>query len=123
MNKETDSKTEITETVAMLSALAQETRLSLFRLLIRKGPNGLNAGEIARHLNVPNSTLSYHLSELTQAGLILSHKEQRAVIYSANMDGVDWLLRFLVEDCCQGDTDYCFSFMPDKTTNDDKGQC
>lgn len=98
-------------TVQMLSALAQETRLTLFRLLVRQGPDGINAGDIARNLGVPNSTLSYHLAELEQAGLITSQKQQRQIIYAAHIENLDHFLSFLVEDCCQVSGDNCFSFL------------
>jgi len=105
---------QIKNTVMMLAALAQETRLSLFRLLVRRGPDGLMAGDIARSLNVPNSTLSYHLSELERAGLLISTKKQRHIIYAANMTQVDGFLSFLIEDCCRGSGDLCFTSL-DKT--------
>jgi len=98
-------------TVKMLSALAQETRLALFRLLVRQGPDGINAGDIARQLGVPNSTLSYHLAELEQAGLITSLKKQRQIIYTAHIENLDRFLSFLVEDCCKVSGDSCFSFL------------
>ncbi len=107
MIESTNSKTA----VVMLAALAQETRLALFRLLIRQGPVGLKAGDIACSLHVPNSTLSYHLTELERAGLIRSTKNRRQVIYAANLDRLDSFLSFLVEDCCQVSGSSCFSFI------------
>jgi len=107
MEKVTTLKT----TVIMLAALAQETRLALFRLLIRHGPDGLKAGEIARALHVPNSTLSYHLTELERAGLIISTKKQRHIIYKTNLEQLDSFLSFLVEDCCHVSGDACFPFL------------
>ena len=98
----------------MLAALAQETRLALFRLLVQQGASGLIAGDIARTLDVPNSTLSYHLTELERSGLITSQKKQRKIIYVANLDQLDGFLSFLVADCCQASNDSCFSIL-DKT--------
>ena len=106
MTKETTIKT----TVAMLSALAQETRLTLFRLLVKQGPDGMKAGDIARHLDIPNSTLSYHLAELERSGLITSTKQQRQIIYAPDLKQLEGFLSFLIEDCCQGSGDPCFSF-------------
>lgn len=83
--------------VKMLSALAQETRVDVFRLLIQEGPEGLPAGVIAEILQVPGATLSFHLSQLTGAGLIKSSKEGRVIRYSAKYKIAKELLRFLTE--------------------------
>jgi len=100
---------DIKETTSLLGALAQETRLSLFRLLIKQGEKGLCAGDIAKHLSVPPSTLSYHLNELEQADLIRSHKIQRRIFYRANFHKLEEFLAFLVEDCCQATGDICLT--------------
>ncbi|SDG05000.1 MULTISPECIES: ArsR/SmtB family transcription factor [Thalassobaculum] len=84
--------------VAALSALAQETRLGIFRLLVRAGPAGLSAGVIARELGVVASTLSHHLGLLEQAELVRSARRGRHVIYSCDLDGVRSLVRVLGED-------------------------
>lgn len=97
--------------VAMLAALAQETRLALFRLLIKKGPDGMMAGEIAQALGVPNSTLSYHLTTLEKAGLICATKQQRSIYYATNQPHISGFFAYLIEDCCQGAEDTCFTFM------------
>lgn len=83
-------------------ALAQETRLTVFRLLVRAGDDGLTAGEIAAQLGVPPSTMSHHLSWLERAGLARSRRAHRQIFYSPNVEGVLSLLSFLMEDCCQG---------------------
>lgn len=93
---------KITMALPALSALAQETRLAAFRLLVRRGPEGMAAGAIARRLNVAPSTLSAHLAQLERARLITSRREQRQIIYSADYAGTRRLLDFLMEDCCAG---------------------
>ena len=90
-----------------LGALAQETRLDAFRLLVRRGNEGMAAGEIARALNVPHNTMSAHLAVLSNAGLVVSRREGRSVIYGIDFEGVPALLSFLVEDCCQGRPEVC----------------
>ena len=90
-----------------LAALAQDTRLKVFRLLVQTGPDGLAAGEIARALDVPPATLSFHLSHLETAGLIASERQQRRIIYTADFAGMRALLQFLTEDCCQGRPELC----------------
>lgn len=90
-----------------LSALGQETRLEVFRLLVRAGGDGLAAGEIGGHLNVPPNTLSSHLAILHRAGLVSSRREGRVVRYFADMEGMRALLDFLLQDCCGGQPDLC----------------
>jgi len=98
---------EITAAIEALGALAQESRLKVFRLLVRQGPAGMAAGDIARALAVPNNTMSSHLATLSRAGLIGSRKESRSVIYAVDLDGTRALLSFLLEDCCRGKPDLC----------------
>ena len=88
--------------VCLLYALAQETRLSIFRLLVAEGDEGLPVGAIAEQLQVAASTLSFHLKELTHAGLIEARQDGRFIYYSANYPAMDDLLQFLTEDCCGG---------------------
>ncbi|OAI17666.1 transcriptional regulator [Methylomonas koyamae] len=88
--------------VTALAALAQETRLSLFRALVQAGPAGLAAGKISEMLGIAPSSLSFHLKELVHAGLIESRNESRFVIYSANFAAMNQLLAFLSENCCGG---------------------
>ena len=90
-----------------MGALAQETRLETFRLLVRTGAGGMAAGEIARTLDIPHNTLSSHLAILVNAGLVGSRRDGRSIIYSVNFDGTRDLLSFLMEDCCQGHPDVC----------------
>jgi ArsR family transcriptional regulator len=86
--------------IAALSALAQETRLELFRLLVTLGPNGLPAGVIAERLGVQPSSLSFHLAQLTHAGLITQRRRSRQLIYSAEYSAMNELLAYLTENCC-----------------------
>ena len=93
--------------IEALSALAHETRLAVFRLLIRQGPDGLPAGSIAERLDVQPSTLSSHLGILTRAGLLRARRQQRQIIYKADIEGTRSLLQFLTEDCCNGHPEIC----------------
>ncbi|WP_171005275.1 metalloregulator ArsR/SmtB family transcription factor [Sphingopyxis sp. 2PD] len=88
--------------VRALGALAQEHRLALFRLLVQAGPEGLAAGAIAEALGVPASSLSFHLAQLTNAGLIAQRRDGRSLIYSADYGAMTALLGFLMENCCSG---------------------
>jgi ArsR family transcriptional regulator, arsenate/arsenite/antimonite-responsive transcriptional repressor len=97
---------EMLKAVDALGALAQESRLKVFRLLVRQGP-GMAAGAIARTLRVPNNTMSAHLATLSRAGLVVSRKESRSVIYAVDLAGTRALLSFLLEDCCRGRPDLC----------------
>ena len=93
--------------VAALSALAQETRLSIFRLLVQTGKEGLPAGVLGEQLGIPAATLSFHLKELTHAKLIKFRSEGRYVIYSASFTEMDKLIAYLTENCCAGDAAQC----------------
>jgi ArsR family transcriptional regulator len=98
---------ETKSAVSSLSALAHEGRLSIFRLLIQAGADGLAAGEIARRLDVLPNTLSASLTILSHAGLITSRRDGRSIIYSSNYDAMRVLLAFLMEDCCGGSPEIC----------------
>jgi ArsR family transcriptional regulator, arsenate/arsenite/antimonite-responsive transcriptional repressor len=98
---------ESTQALKRLSALAQEGRLAIFRLLIKAGPEGLPAGEIARVLEVPPNTLSAQLTLLANAGLVLSRRDGRSIIYTAGYEAMSDLLLYLMEDCCQGRPEIC----------------
>jgi DNA-binding transcriptional ArsR family regulator len=88
--------------ITALAALAQESRLATFRLLVQAGPEGLAASRIAETLGLPASSLSFHLKELTHADLITPRQEGRFVIYAARFDTMNALVGFLTENCCGG---------------------
>ena len=93
---------ESSSAVAALSALAQENRLDVFRLLVQTGPDGMAAGDVADRLGIAPATLSFHLAQLRQAGLLTMRRDGRSLIYSANYDGMNGLMAFLTENCCRG---------------------
>ena len=93
---------ETNDAIEALSALAQETRLKVYRLLIEAGPEGLPAGRIGQELELPPATLSFHLAHLSRAGLTRSRQEGRFVIYSADFDTMNALVGYLTENCCGG---------------------
>jgi DNA-binding transcriptional ArsR family regulator len=88
--------------VRALAALAQETRLAIYRLLVQQGPLGMSVGTIAARLELPNATLSFHLKELANAELIVALQEGRFIYYSANYPAMNGLIDFLTENCCNG---------------------
>ena len=88
-------------------ALAQETRLDIFRRLIRAVPDPMPAGELAKDLDVPPSTLSTHLAILSRAGLVKAERQGRTILYAADTEGARALLTFLVKDCCRGQPEIC----------------
>lgn len=102
--------------IEALGALSQETRLEAFRTLVRHEPEGLPAGEIARQLSVPQNTMSTHLAILVNAGLAVSRREGRSVVYRARLATMEGLVGYLLKDCCQG-----HACLPDVETT--KGQC
>ena len=93
---------DIKSAVLQLSSIAQEARLQIFRLLVQAGSDGLSAGNIGENLQIPASTLSFHLKELSHAGLIDSRQISRFIYYSANYQAMNGLLAFLTENCCEG---------------------
>ncbi|WP_303980439.1 helix-turn-helix transcriptional regulator [Dongia mobilis] len=95
------------QAITALSALAQETRLGVFRHLMQSLPAGVPAGDLAEQFGVPASTMSNHLAILTRAGLTRSEREGRTVYYAAELDGIKGLLEFLVKDCCNGKSSAC----------------
>lgn len=93
--------------LAALAALAGESRLDIFRELVRAGPGGVPAGTVGETLALPSATLSFHLKELRAAGLVDSRREGRRIIYAADYDTMNALLVYLTEDCCLGQVALC----------------
>lgn len=88
--------------IAALAALAQESRLAIYRLLVQAGPDGMTPGKIAAELGIPPSSLSFHLKELVHAQLITATQDGRFLLYAANFATVNGLISFLTENCCAG---------------------
>lgn len=95
------------DAITALAALAQESRLDVFRLLVQAGANGMPAGQIGERLGLPSATLSFHLNHLKQSGLVKCRRESRSLIYTAEYAAMNALLAYLTENCCQGDTSAC----------------
>jgi DNA-binding transcriptional ArsR family regulator len=95
-----ESPMDATQAVAALSALGQETRLALFRLLVERGPDGLPAGVIAERLGCPPSSLTFHLQHLHRAGLVTQRRQHRRLIYATDFAAMDGLVRYLTDNCC-----------------------
>jgi DNA-binding transcriptional ArsR family regulator len=104
------------DAIAALAALAQESRLDVFRLLVQAGIDGLPAGQIAERLGMPPNSLSFHLNQLRHAGLITFRRESRSLIYLAEYAVMNDLLAYLTENCCQGDAAGCGVGTCDTTT-------
>jgi ArsR family transcriptional regulator len=98
---------EIEQSILAFAALAQSTRLDVFRLLVKHEPDGLAAGDIARELVVPQNTMSAHLAILARAVLVMSERKSRSIIYRANLMTFQELTSFMVEDCCGGRAELC----------------
>jgi len=98
---------EQTSAIESLAALAQETRLAAFRLLVEVGREGMPAGEVARLLGVPHNTMSTHLAILTRAGLVTAQRDSRRMIHAARLEGLAELMGFLLRDCCGGRPELC----------------
>lgn len=103
---------EMQAAIAGLSALGHEGRLAIFRLLVQAGPAGLAAGEVARRLSVPPSTLSANLTILAHAALIRARREGRSIVYSADFSTMGGLLTYLMADCCNGSPEICLPLNP-----------
>jgi DNA-binding transcriptional ArsR family regulator len=98
---------ERSDAIVALAALAQGSRLDVFRLLVQAGTGGMAAGQIAERLGVPANTLSFHLNQLRHAGLVRFRRESRSLIYAAEYEAMNGLLAYLTENCCQGDAAGC----------------
>lgn len=105
---------EINEATHLFSALAQDSRLATVKHLIRLGPRGAPAGEVAKALEIPSPTMSFHLKELERAGLIHARREGRKIIYAADYGGLRELIDFLLADCCGGDRRLCGPYVIQK---------
>lgn len=103
------------EAIAAFAALAQSTRLDVFRLLVKNEPKGLPAGEIAKLIDVPHNTMSTHLGILSRSGLIESERQSRSIIYRANLESLRDLTLFLLKDCCGGNAELCAPLIADLT--------
>ena len=100
---------EIKAAVTALAALAQETRLSIYRLLVEAGPEGVSAGRIGETLEVPGATLSFHLKELVRAGLISPRQERQFIYYAVDFECMAELMTYLTQNCCQGMPQACLT--------------
>jgi|SRR5579875_82262 ArsR family transcriptional regulator len=97
----------VSHALAALAALGQQTRLEIFRLLMRAEPDGMAAGVIAAAIGCPHNTLSAHVSILARVGLVRGTREGRSIVYRADVDGIRRLIAFLVTDCCDGHPELC----------------
>ena len=97
------------DAVASLAALAQDSRLDVFRLLVQAGPDGLAAGEVAAKLKLAPNTLTFHFDRLREAGLVTVRRHGRSMIYAARFEIMNELLGYLTDNCCQGNADLCKS--------------
>ncbi len=95
------------------AALAQTTRMDAFKLIVMHEPDGIQAGEISRMLNVPQNTMSTHLAILSRAGLISSNRQSRSIIYRADFNGLRGAINYLLKDCCAGHPDICTPLLAD----------
>jgi ArsR family transcriptional regulator, arsenate/arsenite/antimonite-responsive transcriptional repressor len=103
---------ELSPAINAFGALAQKSRLQIFRLLMQCGPEGMAAGDIARTLRIPHNTLSFHVAVLSRAKLVAPRKDGRSIIYAVDLKGTRELLAFLVEDCCNGKPEICEALLP-----------
>jgi ArsR family transcriptional regulator len=108
---------DMAEALKALGALAQESRLGVFRLLIQQGPAGLPAGQISERLGIPATTLSFHLAQLGHSGLIRPRRDGRSIIYTADYEAMQALMGFLMKNCCSDGTVPCEPTAPPKRTH------
>jgi ArsR family transcriptional regulator len=104
---------DITDEILALAALAQTTRLEVFRILVTREPEGVPAGELARLMAVPQNTMSTHLSILARARLVTAERHSRSIIYRANLSHLREIMLFLLKDCCGGHPDVCAPLVAD----------
>ena len=98
---------ELLDAVKVLGALAQPARLEVFRLLVARGGEGMCAGDLSAELEIPKNTMSFHLKELQNAGMISAERNGRSITYRLEEDGIRDLMQFLTEDCCKGRPELC----------------
>lgn len=103
--------------ILVLTALAQNTRLEVFRLLVRQEPEGLPAGELAREMATPHNTMSAHLAILARAELVKGERRSRSIIYRANVERLREVTLFLVKDCCEGQPELCTPLLDELSCN------
>jgi ArsR family transcriptional regulator len=113
---------ESTSAIEAMAALAQAHRLDIFRALVKQGGSGLSAGELATHIGISPSSLSFHAAQLERAGLIESRRASRNVIYSIDVGGIRDLLNFLTEDCCNGHPELCGGLSCAVDISSDRGE-
>lgn len=104
---------ETEDAILTLAALAQPTRLEVFRLLVRHEPKGLAAGEIAKSLAVPQNTMSSHLAVLSRAGLVSAERFSRSIVYRAELSRFGAVMSFMLRDCCEGRPEICAPLIED----------
>lgn len=104
---------ESIDAIAALAALAQPTRLETFRLLVRREPEGVPAGELARLVTVPQNTMSAHLSVLSRCGLVVGERHSRSILYRADLERFRAVVTFLLKDCCDGRAEICAPLVAD----------
>lgn len=95
------------DAITALGALAQESRLQVYRRLMQVGPSGISAGDLAEQVGVSRSSLSFHVAQLERAGLVRARRQHRNIFYSVEIDAMRQLLTFLTQDCCNGNPDIC----------------
>lgn len=113
---------ETKDAVVALAALAQDTRLELFRLLVQQGPAGLPAGHAAERLGIPPATLSFHLAQLRHAGLLASRRDGRQIVYAADYARMSALLSYLTENCCRPGAPGCAAPPPANAEKDPRSR-
>jgi ArsR family transcriptional regulator len=111
------------DAVAALSALAHDSRLQVFRVLVQQGPEGMPVGDINKRVHIPATTLSFHLAQLSHAGLVTSRRNGRSISYAANYKSMQGLMDFLMENCCKGDSRGCAPVKGSRNAQDrDEGE-